>query len=174
MFGFNYKDQVNYRDVSNLGWNSSGIGSNFILIPGATPVLIEGTFAYSSYLMHLKEALNNPRTSGINGFNLGLNFTWFQGENELQYGLEVLGYQTDYDFQNALGIHMHEQENTSEFSGFIRYKLKEEKYIIEPGLRLYKYNAESPSLEPRLGAKYLATDNLRFKLAAGKYSQKLT
>ena len=37
--------------------------------------------------------------SGINGFNLGLNFTWFKEENELQYGLEVLGFQTDYDFK---------------------------------------------------------------------------
>ena len=124
LFGFNYKDQVNYRDVSNLGWNSSGMGSNFILVPGGTPVLIEGNFAYSSYLMNLEEDVNKNRTSGINGFNLGLNFTWFKEENELQYGLEVLGCQTDYDFQNALGIHMHEQENTSEFSGFIRYKLK--------------------------------------------------
>ena len=26
LFGFNYKDQVNYRDVSNLGWNSGGVG----------------------------------------------------------------------------------------------------------------------------------------------------
>ena len=40
-------------------------------------------------------------------------------------------------------------------------------------MRLYKYNAESPSLEPRLGAKYLATDNIRFKLTFGKYSQNL-
>lgn len=173
VFGFNYQDEVHYRDVSNLGWNSSGVGSNFVLIPGTTPVLIEGNFAYSSYLMQLEEALSTPRSSGINGFNLGLNFTWFQGDDELQYGIEVLGYQTDYDFQNALGIYMEQKENTSELSGFFRYKINTNRFIIEPGIRLYKYNAFAPSLEPRLGAKFLVNDRLRFKLAAGKYSQNL-
>ena len=56
LFGFNYKDQVNYRDVSNLGWNSGGVGSNFVLVPGSTPVLIQGNFAYSSYLINLEES----------------------------------------------------------------------------------------------------------------------
>lgn len=173
LFGFNYKDAVHYRDVSDLGWNSSGIGSNFILVPGGTPVLIQGNFAYSSYLIRLDEEGSKPRQSGINGFNLGLDFTYFQGDDELQYGLEVLGFQTDYDFTNASGLLMEQKENTTELSGFFRYKIKGEKLIVEPGIRLYKYNSAPASLEPRLGAKYLATDKLRFKLAAGKYSQNL-
>ena len=71
MFGYNYRDKVSYRDVSNLGWNSGGIGSNFILVPSGTSTIIEGTFAYSSYLIRLEEAILNPRQSGVNGFNLG-------------------------------------------------------------------------------------------------------
>ena len=79
-------DKVSYRDVSNLGWNSGGVGSKFILVPSGNATIIEGNFAYSSYLIKLEETLLPPRQSGVNGFNLGLNFTTFQGENKIQYG----------------------------------------------------------------------------------------
>ena len=158
LFGFNYKDQVNYRDVSDLGWSSGGVGSNFVLVPGSSPVLIQGNFAYSSYLMNLEESGLPSRKSGINGFNLGLDFTYFNGDDELQYGLEVLGFQTDYDFTNASGLMMEQKENTTEFSGFARYKLKTEKLIIDPGVRINKYNSTAATFEPRFGAKFLASE----------------
>jgi hypothetical protein len=173
VFGFNYVDNVSYRDVSSLGWKSNGIGSNFVLVPEGSSALIEGNFAYSSYLIGIEEALSAPRSSGINGFNLGLNFTYFNGENELKYGLEVLGYQTDFDFTNASDLQISQKENSTELSGFINYKLKGERLIVEPGIRIYKYNSIAATFEPRLGAKFLASDRLRFKLAAGKYSQNL-
>ena len=173
VFGYNYKDKVSYRDVSNLGWKSGGIGSNFILIPSGNYTIIEGTFAYSSYLIKLEETLLQPRQSGVNGFNLGLNFTSFQNENEIQYGLEILGYQTDFDFTNATGIQIEQKENSTELSGFIRYKVKKGKFIFDPGVRIYKYNSLPATFEPRLGAKFLASERLRLKLAAGKYSQNL-
>ncbi|MBL6658160.1 MAG: TonB-dependent receptor [Flavobacteriales bacterium] len=173
MFGYNYQDKVSYRDVSNLGWKSGGVGSNFILIPSGNSTIIEGTFAYSSYLIKLEEALLQPRQSGVNGFNLGLNFTSFQNENEVQYGLEILGYQTDFDFTNATGIQIEQKENSTELSGFIRYKIKKGKFIFDPGVRIYKYNSLRATFEPRLGAKFLASEKLRLKLATGKYSQNL-
>ena len=55
LFGFNFIDEVDYNNISKLNWNSSGIGSKFILIPGSSPVLIEGNFAYSSYNIFLDE-----------------------------------------------------------------------------------------------------------------------
>lgn len=173
VFGYNYQDKVSYRDVSDLGWNSGGIGSNFILVPSGNSTIIEGTFAYSSYLIRLEEALLSPRQSGVNGFNLGLNFTSFQNENEIQYGLEILGYQTDFDFTNATGIQIEQKENSTELSGFIRYKVKKGKFIFDPGVRIYKYNSLKATFEPRLGAKFLASDRLRLKLATGIYSQNL-
>mgnify|MGYP006135051753 CR=1 FL=1 len=173
VFGFNYVDNVSYRDVSSLGWKSNGVGSNFVLVPEGSSALIEGNFAYSSYLIGIEEALSAPRSSGINGFNLGLNFTYFNGENELKYGLEVLGYQTDFDFTNASDLQISQKENSTELSGFVNYKLKGERLIVEPGIRIYKYNSIAATFEPRLGAKFLASDRLRFKLAAGKYSQNL-
>ena len=173
LFGFNFRDDVSYKDVSRLGWKSSGVGSNFILVPGGSTMLINGNFAYSSYLIALEEALLEPRSSGINGFNLGLDFTNFNGENELQYGIEVLGYQTDFDFTNSSGIQIEQKENSTEISGFLRYKIKGEKLIIDPGIRIYKYNSIDATFEPRIGAKYLFTDKLRLKFAAGQYSQNL-
>jgi len=173
LFGYNFVDNVSYRDVSNLAWNSGGIGSNFILVPSGNATIIEGTFAYSSYLIKLEEQLLSPRQSGVNGFNLGLNFTSFLNENEIQYGLEVLGYQTDFDFTNATGIQIEQKENSTELSGFIRYKIKKGKFILDPGIRIYKYNSIGATFEPRIGAKYLANNKLRIKLASGKYSQNL-
>ena len=125
IFGYNYKDNVSYRDVSNLGWNSGGIGSNFVLVPEGSSALIEGNFAYSSYLIGIDEALSAPRSSGINGFNLGLNFTYFNGENELKYGLEVLGYKTDFDFTNSSDLQISQEENSTELSGFINLRKKD-------------------------------------------------
>ena len=173
LFGYRYTDDVSYRDVSQLGWNSGGIGSNFVIVPAGSAALIEGTFAWSSYKISLDEVLSKTRESGINGYNLGLNFTYFYGDDELKYGIEVLGYQTEFDFTNASNLPINISENSTELSGFITYKLKTNKLIVEPGIRIYKYNSIGSSIEPRLGAKYLATDRLRFKLAAGKYSQNL-
>ncbi len=173
LFGFNFRDKVSYKDVSNLGWNSGGVGSKFILVPSGNATIIEGNFAYSSYIINLEEALLPPRQSGVNGFNLGLNFSTFQGENKIQYGLEVLGYQTDFDFTNATGIQIEQKENSTELSGFINYKIKTGKFIVDPGIRVYKYNSLQATFEPRLGAKFLFNDWLRLKVAAGKYSQNL-
>jgi hypothetical protein len=47
-----------------------------------------------------------------------------------------------------------------------------EKLIIEPGIRTQYYSSLSKfSFEPRIGMKYNASDYLRFKAAAGVYSQ---
>ena len=54
------------------------------------------------------------------------------------------------------------------------YKIKKKKWIIEPGLRLQYYSSISVfSPEPRLGIKYKQSERLRWKLAAGRYSQNL-
>ena len=103
-FGFNFTDQVNYKDVSNLGWKSIGAGSNFVFVPNNYPMLISGQFAFSSYDMIFEELNIEPRHSAISGFNLGLNFKYFQGTNELKYGIEVLGFKTDYEFTNASNL----------------------------------------------------------------------
>lgn len=173
-FGFNYRDRVNYAGVSDLQWDSYGGGSNFVIIPGSSSVLVEGVFAYSQYAISLIEGDLPPRFSEIGGFNGGLNFTYFLGENEVKYGLEVLSFATDFSYFNEVGAKFQQQENTTEAGGYLKYKINKNKLVVEPSLRLHYYaTLNTPSLEPRLGLKYNISDNIRMKFAGGVYSQNL-
>lgn len=173
-FGFRFGDQVSYKDISDFHWDSYGGGMNFVLIPGLSPVLIEGIVAFSSYDMVMEEEFAPPRSSGINGFNIGLNFTYFIGKNELKYGLEMQGFKTMFDFTNDVGQKISQEENTTELAGYVKYKWVTGKFVIEPGLRLAWYaSLANFSPEPRFAMKFNATDKTRLKLAAGFYSQNL-
>jgi hypothetical protein len=173
-FGFNFTDKVNYREISDYSWDAVGGGTNFVIIPGNSPVLLEGIFAYSSYEMQLNEDNNPPRTSSINGFNAGLKFTYFLGKNELKYGMEMNGFRTDFEFFNETGQRIEQQQNTTELGLYGKYKITAGKFLIEPGIRLQWYPSLSEaSFEPRFAMKYNATAMTRIKLAGGFYSQNL-
>jgi len=174
LFGFNFTDNVNYSDISNLNWNSSGGGANFVLVPSTSKTLIEGVVAISNYKIELREVDGKPRSSSINGFNAGMDFTTFSGDNQFKYGFEILGFKTNYQFVNSVGTNIEQKENTTEMSGFMMYRINAGKMVIEPSLRAQFY-ASLPefSLEPRLGLKYNVTNKLRAKLATGMYSQNL-
>jgi len=62
-----------------------------------------------------------------------------------------------------------------EFAAFLKYrKVIGEKLILEPGIRAQYYASQSAfSPEPRIGLKYNISDALRFKAAAGLYSQNI-
>jgi hypothetical protein len=174
LFGFNFRDNVRYRGVSDLNWNSYGGGSNFLVVPTGSQVLIKGNFAYSDYKVTLTEDNSaRPRDSRINGFNMGLNFTYFIRKNELNYGVEVLGFRTDFNFFNN-NIAVNQKESTTEIAGYLRYKIILGKLVIDPSFRAHYYSSLSNfSPEPRLGFKYNITDRLRLKFAGGFYSQNL-
>jgi hypothetical protein len=172
IFGFNFQDKVDYVDISELNWTSQGIGSEFILIPGNSPVLIEGNFAYSSYDISLDEEASPLRKSGIDGFNMGFDFTYFQPKGKIKYGFDIHGFSTDFTTYNSVNSKIEQKENTSEFSAYINYQFNTTRFIIEPGFRLQKYTL-GVSPEPRLGMKYIASDRLRFKVSSGYYSQNI-
>ena len=177
MFGFNFADKVNYKGISELNWNSKGIGSEFILIPGGSPVLIEGNFAWSSYNTILKEFESNgtirERSSEINGYNMGMNFTYFQAKGKVKYGFDVHGFSTNFLTYNSVNSKVDAAVNTSDFSAYLNYQFNSTRWIVEPGFRLQYYGNIGASPEPRLGMKYIASDRMRFKLSAGLYSQNL-
>jgi len=173
-FGFNFADNVNqFKSIASYGWDSWGMGANFVVIPGRSPVLLEGHFAYSDYKVSMKDEVFPNRESEINGFSLGLNFKYFMGKNTLQYGLELQGFKTDLLYINAANTVIDPPaEFTTQFGAFIKYKWILNKFIIEPGFRLQWYSTLSEvSPEPRLAIKYLVTDKFRLKLAGGLYSQ---
>lgn len=174
-FGFNFRDSVNYTDITQFKWNSWGAGSNFVIVPAASNALIEGVFAYSQYDVTQSEADEKPRNSFISGFNGGIDFTYFIPEGDIKYGFEVIGFQTDYTFFNRIGQQYQQQQFTTELGMFVKFrKVYNHKFIIEPSVRLQYYaSLGEVSPEPRLGMKYNLTDKLRLKFAGGLYSQNL-
>lgn len=174
LFGFNFNDNVDYIGVASLGWNSLGGGANFTLIPPNSNLVIGGTIAYSDYDVELKEADGQPRTSSISNYNVLLDFTYFGMNQEVKYGFEVNGMDTDFRFRNFLGLTIGQKSFTTELAGFLKYKVKLGTWILEPSLRLQFYPSQSASnIEPRFGAKWNVSENFRFKMAAGRYSQNL-
>ena len=174
LFGFSFNDQVNnYMSLSDFGWNSFGAGTNFLVIPGKSPVMIEGNIAYSSYTSRMKEADAPDRYSNINGFNMGFDFSQFMGKNTLKYGIEMLGYTTDYQTYSVYGhSKIGDKVNSTEIGVYAKYKAVLGKFLLEPSFRLQFYASLSDlSPEPRLAIKYNANDWLRLKAAAGMYSQ---
>jgi len=173
LFGFRFGDRVNYRNTSNLKWTSAGIGSNFVVVPSGSSVLIKGNFAYSNYGVSMIEGTELERTSDIKGFNFGINFTYFTRQNELNYGIDILGFKTQFDYYN-FRYKISQEESTSELAGYLKYKVIVGKLILDPSLRIHYYaSLQEISPEPRIGIKYNVTDRFRLKASAGRYSQNL-
>lgn len=174
IFGFHFRDNVNYQAVSDYDWRTTGVGSNFILVPSGSPVLISGDFAYSQYGITLQEEGQAPDSSTISGFNLGLDFTYFLGRNELKYGLEVLGFATDFTFFNSVNRRIEQEDFTTEIAGYFKYRITKDIIVIEPSFRLHYYASLATfSPEPRLGLKINVAKKFRLKYAGGFYSQNL-
>ena len=175
VFGFGYNDWVtNYQSIADYKWNNYGAGANFVLVPGSD-ALVEGTLAYSDYKIEFSDVQNSgldPRTSEIGGLSGVLDIVNFFGKDKLTYGINVEMFRTDYSFQNQYSRKFAVTEHTSELAVFATYKMNREHWILEPGLRLVYYASVAEFYpEPRLAVKYKLNDNLRFKLAAGLYSQ---
>ncbi len=173
LFGFNFNDNViQYKSIADFGWNSWGAGGNFIVIPGKSPVLIEGLFAYSEYSTQINSSALSPRSSFIGGFNGKIDFTYFYGKNEMKYGVEVQGYKTDYSYEGFNDIKISDIENSTQLGAYLKYKTTIGKFIIEPGFRVEWYATMSEiSPEPRLSIKYNVSNRFRLKFAGGMYSQ---
>jgi hypothetical protein len=140
LFGFNFTDDVQYEGISNLNWKSTGYGSSFVIIPGASPVLIDGVFAYSGYDIELQEGANKPRSSSINGFNMGLNFTYYLQKDEVKYGIDIQAFDTKFQFATPLGQSININGTNTEVVGYARYKKIFSKLLIEPGIHIHYYS----------------------------------
>ncbi len=172
-FGFRFADRVDYS-IASLGWTSSGGGANFKLIPPNSSLVMGGNIAFSDYDISLQEEDDSPRRSRISTYSAQLDFGYFGYNSELHYGFAFNGLSTDFAFRNFLGVTIQQLDFTTELAGFINYRQKLGKLVIEPGLRVQMYASQQETkLEPRFGAKLNATDRLRFKFAGGLYSQNL-
>lgn len=187
LFGFSFDDKARTFDPDTLGketanfrWNAKGGGATFVVTPGTSAALISGKFAYSRYEINSGEILTLDstvnRSSTIDGFEGGLDFTYFlPGYSQLKYGIEVSGLTTSVDYAIGGGNQIQlERRNTIASLYLVWRKNFNEKFILEPSIRLQYYSALSKfSPEPRLGMKYNITENIRLKAAGGLYSQNI-
>ncbi|PCJ67397.1 MAG: TonB-dependent receptor [Bacteroidetes bacterium] len=175
-FGFDYKDNVDFEQSSSYAWKSRGLGTKFLLVPGGSKVIVDGSITYSNYLIEQKEVDLKPRKSGVNGYNVNLNFTrFFSSFDKLNYGLEMNGFRTNFEIFNSFDRRISQFENTSEINGFVNYlKNFNKKLLLEMGLRIQRYaSLRETTLEPRLRMKYNFNTRWRFKASGGYYSQNL-
>ena len=174
LFGFAHTDRATFNQVSSIKWNQFGGGLNFTVVPGAANVKIDGKFGYSYYKIALNEENKSERSSVVNGFNFGLDFTSFFKRDRLEYGIETIGLATDFQFYNAANRQINQKENTTEFAGYLRYRLNRGRFIFDPSFRVHYYASLSEvSPEPRLGIKFAAHEKFRLKASGGMYSQNL-
>lgn len=177
LFGYNFSDKVIYKDLASFKWNSFGGGSNFVLIPSNSSLLIEGNFAYSQYKIDFQGSTEtDKKTSTVGGFNGGFNFLKYFGRNEFKYGFEIVGTNTFYQLQTPLLAKIEYAKNSIEIAAHAKFRwLDKKKWIVlEPSFRLQYYATfGQASPEPRLSGKINFTRNIRFKFAGGLYSQSL-
>ena len=178
LFGFNFNDNASVLDDStgvdfaNYGWRNVGGGGTFTVVPPGSSVLLNGHFALSNYRINFDEVGSPRRFSEVQGFNFGLDFKYVLGEDNVEYGLEVVGLQTDFSTTNSLDVSVTQQENTTELGGYLDYTVKRGAWIVQPSVRLQYYSSlGNARLEPRFGVKYKASERLRLKAAGGMYSQ---
>ena len=199
LFGFNFIDRASVlNDTTGVAfadylWNSSGYGGQFTIVPPGSSVLVNGHFAASNYSIGLYEDFDNDgviyedvdndgkpdtltgRSSGIDSFNFGLDFKYIAGEDNIEYGVEVIGMKTAFQTFNSLGVEIGPDTiSTTEIGCYIDYTINRGPIIIQPSLRGQHYGSIGQfRLEPRIGFKYKASERFRLKLAAGMYSQNL-
>ena len=180
LFGFRHHDLVDHPDLPKLEWTTSGGGGSFTIVPGSSPMLINGEFAYSQYGVSMSERSSNAgkavseRTDTIRNFQFSLGFKYLFDKDHVKYGLDIMGNSTSFEFSNFAGRRISQDDNNTQIGGYVSYKMKRGNWVLEPSFRAQFY-ASLPefSPEPRLGIKYNITDKLRAKGAAGLYSQNL-
>lgn len=177
-FGFNFSDKVNYSDVASFAWNNVGAGSNFVLVPPNSNVLVEGVFAFSKYKINFTNPTleTDSKSSDVSSVNTGFNFAKFFGKQELRFGFEGIVTNTHFNLQNPQYAVIELNRSTIDVGSFVKYKLitPGKRLVFEPSFRLQYYatlGVASP--EPRGAVKINITPKIRFKGAGGLYSQSM-
>lgn len=174
-FGFHNQDSVNYN-IADLRWDASGGGVNFLMVPSGSPLFVRGHVNGSNYQTTFAETAQEPRYSKIGGFDLGFDFSYFmKNESEMSYGFNINGFNTEFVTYNEAKRKIEATNFTTEIGSYFNYRHVGRRWVVQTGMRVQVYaslNTISP--EPRLGLKYNANENLRFKFSGGRFSQNFT
>jgi hypothetical protein len=178
VFGFSFNDQVTYQAISNLKWNSFGVGTNFIFVPQSTELFMKGRLNFSKYDISLSEENLPDRTSGIYGAEMAFDFTYYlPGKSRLEYGFSLNLFGTTFNTFNEANKKIELSSNSNEAGAYFSYRIvsKNRRLILEPNVRFQGYGSVGQvTLEPRFSGKYNLTDKVRLKVAGGYYTQNFT
>ena len=174
IFGFSFTDKFKLANIASQKWETFGGGMHFLLSPLQSPVRIEGNIGFSRYNLSLAEKNTGPRSSSLESYTARLDFMQVGKHSALEYGLELISLNTGFQFVNPFNLTISQNDFTTEMAAFVRFKYQVNKFILQPGFRLHYYASQGQfSPEPRLGLKYLWSDNFRLKMGGGFYSQNL-
>jgi hypothetical protein len=175
VFGFHSNDSVNYS-VADLDWKASGGGMNVLLVPSSSSMMIKGHVNGSSFQTTFTETSVEPRFSRIGGFDLGFDFTYFlRNEGEMNYGFNFNGFNTEFVTYNEAKRQISATNFNTELGAYYNYRLVKNRWVFQPSIRAQVYaSLGTVSIEPRLGAKYNATEKIRLKFSGGRFSQNFT
>jgi hypothetical protein len=174
-FGFKFNDLYNNPQIANIGWDNLGFGADFKLIPANSSLIIDGVVGATNYTTEIIEGNDQPRESKIREISGDIGFSYYGKDLQAKYGFDFRAISTDFAFTNPFGSRLNQNQNTSEIAAFVKFTYNlNKKIIIEPSFRVMYYAAQRRlSPEPRFGAKVNFTNDLRFRLGGGLYSQNI-
>ncbi|MBL7811178.1 MAG: TonB-dependent receptor plug domain-containing protein [Bacteroidetes bacterium] len=174
LYAFHFSDNVAFPGTTSYNWSANGLGGKFLIVPEQAKTRIDGFFLYSNYRIAQAEADNSPRNSSIGGFNMGMNFTYNFRKDDFKWGIEINGFNTDFNFRNTNNRFVGQLESTTELNVFGNYKLIRKHWVANAGLRgQYYASLGNRSLEPRMQVRYSPVPWVGIKFATGMYSQNL-
>lgn len=174
LYGFRFSDNVAFPGSTSYGWTSTGLGGKFLVVPEQAKTRVDGYFLWSQYNIEQKEQDAKPRSSSIGGFNLGMNFSYNFKRDDFKWGIELNGFQTNFQLYNSNDRKINQLESTTEINSFGNYRVVRKKLICNIGLRNQYYaSLGNGSLEPRFQLRYMPWKSIGIKFAVGMYSQNL-
>ncbi len=175
LFGFNYLDAFNDPAIASIDWQNLGGGANFRLLLDNSDLVLNGLVGFTRYNIGFSQDNgDDPRTSSVGNFVGKFDFDYYMPKGSFTYGIEVNVLNTDFNFTNPFGLNISATQSSPDIAGYGKLRYKLGSLVVEPGFRAIYYAALSEfSFEPRLGLKYNVSENIRFKAAAGLYSQNL-
>jgi len=171
VFGFSFRDNVNYQGASELKWISNGMGTNFAFVPQGSQLYMKGRVNYSSYDITLTEESVDDRTSSIAGGEMAFDFTYYlEGRSQLDFGFGFNYFSTEYKFGDY-----EDKNNAPEAGAYISYRKVTKRVVLEPSIRFQGYSSVGQlTAEPRLSAKININEKIRAKFAGGYFTQNYT
>ncbi|MEY4709374.1 MAG: hypothetical protein RIS28_506, partial [Bacteroidota bacterium] len=172
LYGFHFTDNVAFPGSTSYNWTSTGLGGKFMIVPEQAKTRVDGYFLWSKYDIQQKEQDARPRSSSIGGFNLGMNFSYNFKRDDFKWGLELNGFQTNFELYNSNNRKITQLESTTEINMFGNYRVVRKKLISNLGLRTQYYaSLGNSSFEPRFQLRYMPWKSMGIKFAVGAYSQ---